>query len=36
MVAALVWTIEHPADGVCIVDVPRIRALASDRYIQAA
>jgi uncharacterized protein YbjT (DUF2867 family) len=36
MVAALVWTIEHPADGVRIVDVPGIRALASDRYIQSA
>jgi uncharacterized protein YbjT (DUF2867 family) len=29
MVAALVWTIEHPADGVRIVDVPGIRALDS-------
>jgi len=29
MVAALVWTIEHPADGIRIVDVPGIRALAS-------
>jgi hypothetical protein len=26
MAAALVWTIEHPADGVRIVDVPEIRA----------
>jgi uncharacterized protein YbjT (DUF2867 family) len=34
MVAALVWTIEHPADGVRIVDVPGIRAVASDHYIQ--
>jgi Nucleoside-diphosphate-sugar epimerases len=29
MVAALVWTIEHPADAIRIVDVPGIRALAS-------
>ena len=30
MVAALVWNIEHPANGIRIVDVPGIRALASD------
>jgi uncharacterized protein YbjT (DUF2867 family) len=29
MVTALVWTVEHPADGVRIIDVPGIRALAS-------
>jgi hypothetical protein len=30
MIAALMWTIEHPADGVRIIDVPGIRALVSD------
>jgi len=30
MVAALVWTIEHPTDGVRIVDVPGIRARKQD------
>lgn len=30
MIAALIWTIEHPADGVRIIDVPGIRALASN------
>jgi uncharacterized protein YbjT (DUF2867 family) len=29
MVAALVWTVEPPVDGIRIVDVPGIRALAS-------
>jgi uncharacterized protein YbjT (DUF2867 family) len=29
MIAALVWTIEHPSDGVRVIDVPLIRALAS-------
>jgi uncharacterized protein YbjT (DUF2867 family) len=31
MTAALVWAIEHPAPGVCIMDVPAIRAISSRR-----
>ena len=30
MVSALVWAIEHPAEGVRVVEVARIRTLASD------
>lgn len=33
MMVALVWTIEHPADGVRVIDVPGIRALASKSHV---